>query len=269
MVREMSEFPPSCGIWPFSSRINHCCYSNAYRSFIGHIQITRATCDIPVNTEVTFWYKIPYIEGHNTAEQDLRRWGFECCCTICVADKNTKKTIFTRRKNLLRDLKAVFATLNKPDLAKAKRFLAELEKTHDKPATRVPRLALWKSYLLLVRHHAGEGRSEEVIDSALKLLATLGFVFEGSLVGNADSDHEPFRVTKWGMVFIEVIEVWTLLERACRVSNRNMCGALEAYARLTFKMCKGEDETFVKSLRIQTAHGLVYRYRERVLVMFY
>lgn len=239
------EFPPSCGIWPFTSRANHSCYSNSYRSFIGDMQITRATRDIPANTEVTIWYRVPYAKGCNTAQQDLCGRGFECTCVICVDDKKTTKTKSTSRENLLGDLKASFDAPSGPDLAKAKRTLLVLEKTYKLPATRVPRLALWESYMHLVRLYAARYRREETIYSALKLLECLGF----ELGGSVRSEDGMFRVKKWGLLFDRVIEVWMHLRCACvGFYSPAVCDTLEAYARLTYRVCRGEEETFDENM---------------------
>ncbi|KAK0506844.1 hypothetical protein JMJ35_010733 [Cladonia borealis] len=45
----------TCGIFIKASYINHSCYSNARRSFIGDIQIVRATRNIPAGSEIVFW----------------------------------------------------------------------------------------------------------------------------------------------------------------------------------------------------------------------
>lgn len=49
----------SCGVWPLASYINHSCYSNVRRSFIGDMMIVRATQDLIANTELVFWYTLP------------------------------------------------------------------------------------------------------------------------------------------------------------------------------------------------------------------
>jgi len=42
------------GIWIISSYINHSCISNCRRSFIGDMQIIRATQDLHADTELVF-----------------------------------------------------------------------------------------------------------------------------------------------------------------------------------------------------------------------
>jgi SET domain-containing protein len=44
----------SCGVWPLASYINHSCFSNVRRSFIGDMMIVRATQDLRANTELLF-----------------------------------------------------------------------------------------------------------------------------------------------------------------------------------------------------------------------
>jgi hypothetical protein len=45
----------SCGVSPLASYINHSCYSNVRRSFIGDMMIVRAIQDLFANTELDFW----------------------------------------------------------------------------------------------------------------------------------------------------------------------------------------------------------------------
>ncbi|KAL4758105.1 TPR domain protein [Aspergillus foveolatus] len=98
----------SCGIWPLASYINHSCDSNARRSFIGDMMVVRATRDIPDNTELTFWYESPLIDGPAAKAIDLRHWGFKCSCIICTDIAQTNKNELKRGRTLLGTFKKLF-----------------------------------------------------------------------------------------------------------------------------------------------------------------
>src|SRR5450432_1951153 len=94
----------SCGIWLTASSINHSCLSNVHRSFIGDLQLIHATCDIPADTELAFWYQVPPEESYEEARESLKSWGFACDCAICVDAKNTLEKLLKKRDALCGDL---------------------------------------------------------------------------------------------------------------------------------------------------------------------
>ncbi len=69
----------SGGVWLMASKINHSCISNVRRSFIGDLQIIRATRDIPADTELTFWYTVPTGDYYKM-QKGLESWDFQCKC---------------------------------------------------------------------------------------------------------------------------------------------------------------------------------------------
>lgn len=88
----------SCGVWPMASYINHSCYGNAYRAFIGDMMIVRATRDLPPDTEILFWYDPPTAHGNYDRLRRLKQWSFECDCAICRDDQATSKKTLNSRK---------------------------------------------------------------------------------------------------------------------------------------------------------------------------
>ena len=76
------------GIWLKASYVNHSCYPTVRRSFIGDMIIFRAQANIPANTELKFGY-LSGLEEYDERQEKLRKYGFDCACQICVAEKNT------------------------------------------------------------------------------------------------------------------------------------------------------------------------------------
>lgn len=92
-----SESHHTCGIFIKASYINHSCYSNARRSFIGDMLVVRATRNIPVGSEIFWWYAIPGPnDTYEKTQEKLQNWGFQCTCAICQQSKKTKKNVLSR-----------------------------------------------------------------------------------------------------------------------------------------------------------------------------
>ena len=230
------------GIFIKASHINHSCHNNARRSFIGDMIIVRATKDIPAATEISFWYASP--EPGRTWEktqENLRHWGFQCSCIWCQQDKKTAKKTHTKRMALLEDLKAAFQASGDANLPRAERILAAIEKTYSAPAKDVPRLELPDPYLLLTRLYNSHNRPHSAIQTACKVLTSLGFVIAHH---SPDAPVSSFEILQWGLPQAEVIETWTHLWIACDKLAPHLCGKAEEYARISYRMCVGEDDTF-------------------------
>lgn len=209
------------------------------------MQIVRATRNIPAGEELAFWYQHPENTGYKKRQEKLQHWGFECTCAICADDKKISKQSLKLRDNLIGDLKAAFSAPNGPNIAKAERVLAALEKTYKKPATEVPRLALWGPYFVLLKLHAAKYQPEKVVNSARNFFASLGFLLIDKLVsGAAKPTCRPFQVEQWGLMVDPVIEVWMVLWTAYAIVAPELASMAEACAKTAYKICVGEDSTF-------------------------
>lgn len=67
------------GIFINAAYINHSCYSNARRSFIGDMMLVRASRNLPAGTELFFWYAMPNHKlTYEKTQEKLQNWGFKC-----------------------------------------------------------------------------------------------------------------------------------------------------------------------------------------------
>ncbi|KAL2036470.1 hypothetical protein N7G274_010805 [Stereocaulon virgatum] len=198
-AKSTSESPHhTCRIFIKASHINHSCYSNARRSFIGDMQIVRATRNIPAGSEIVFWYAIPGPNyTYEKTQEKLKNWGFQCTCAICQQSKKIKKNVSSKRLALLEALKAAFGNRTSADLPKAERILNAVEKTYTELATDLPRLALWHPYLLLTRIYCSKNQQDKVIETAWKVLKSLGFKIKRQ---NPLSLQSPFEIEQWGLM---------------------------------------------------------------------
>ncbi|KAK0732248.1 hypothetical protein B0H67DRAFT_597857 [Lasiosphaeris hirsuta] len=222
----------SCGVWPTASYINHSCDSNAHRAFIGDMMMVRATRNLPVDTELTFWYHppstdpVPYLEEQRPL---LRSWGFMCKCAICRDLRDSPTTVF----------RALILPLEGGTVKKA--------------AAVAPRLAVSELQLFLARAYEQRMRPVESARQALASLESVGFVIAGG-----DLTSQPagaavgggagavVKVREWGLMVDHVIDCWMFLRNAYRRAGAapELAAAAEGYAKTSYRVCFGEDETF-------------------------
>ena len=241
----------ACGLYVKASYVNHSCYSNARRSFIGDVLILRATRNIPAGQEITFWYAPPKADHSSDKTQEkLQNWDFQCTCEICSHDRETSNQKKKKRAALLKEWElAAKHVVGETGLANIERLLAAIEQTYTVPAAVVPRLALWDPYLALTRVYISNGGPERTISTAWKVLAALGFVFKR----DSSSIFSPFEVEQWGLMADPLIETWVHLWLSYGLlrPRQPMLGArAEQYAKLTYRICVGEDESFEEKVGV-------------------
>ena len=149
--------------------------------------------------------------------------------------------MLNRRHNLLEDLKVALGSETDADLPKAERMLVAIEKTYSEPANDVPRLALWQPYFLLMRIYSSRNRQDKVIETAWKVLISLGFTAKRQ---NPSSLISPFEVERWGLMEDCLIQTWVHLWTAYAHVALDLCQKAEEYAKITYRICIGEDDTF-------------------------
>lgn len=204
------------------------------------MQMVHAACDMPADTEVTFWYMHP-TGDHKYMEEKCKHWGFQCKCAICEESRNLSKSVARKRKNLMDDLKVVLAAA-KLDASKAERLLLALNQTYKHPTAEVPRFPLREAYFKLAVHYSNKRKAEKSVEMALKSLECLGFV-----INNANLPAQPgtdFVIEKWGIVTDDVVGIWILICMAYVTFAPHMLRKAVECAKLAYKMCVGEDESF-------------------------
>ncbi|KAL2698371.1 hypothetical protein AAEP93_011081 [Penicillium crustosum] len=234
----------SSGVWPMASHINHSCLSNARRSFIGDMMIVRASRDLPPNTEITFWYQSPMLRDPKEFPLNLQHWGFKCDCILCQEARSASSSVLSNRSRISTDLQRLFKT-SRMNLRKIEARISHLAGTYSQPASEVPRLTLDSPYLSLAAIYASSRKHEKSVEFALKTLESLGFVIEG---GNPPHvPNVPLVVKKWGLMSDGVVGCWMILCFAYRELAPTLASQAEGYARVCYKICVGEDETFDKT----------------------
>ncbi|CAP60185.1 uncharacterized protein PODANS_1_5000 [Podospora anserina S mat+] len=173
------------GLWVHASNLNHACVPNTLRSFLGDMLISRATRHIKAGEEIFQQYvpvkSLPDVR--NGVYKD--GWGFECSCTLCVAElKQSSEASREKRKDLLAQVEKI---LNKktpraktiiPDatIRSVDKLMKQLEEAHEPEIYgRLPRLTLIYGSNWLVGAYRGKKNYSKTIRYAVKVLRNFGF----------------------------------------------------------------------------------------------
>ena len=199
----------SCGLYAKASYINHSCFSNTRRSFIGDVLILRATRNIAAGQELFCWYAAPKGDySYNKTQEKLQNWGFRCSCEICNNDQETSNKKKKKRAALLEEFDIVGKNImDEAGLVNIERLLDAIEQTYTMPAAIVPRLTLWGRYLALTSVYASIKAPTKTIMTAWKVLTALGFVVKRDV----SSVTSLFEVEQWGVMVDPLIETWVFV----------------------------------------------------------
>lgn len=235
----------SCGIWTHASYINHSCTSSARRAFIGDMMIVRASRDMEAGTEITFWYKSPdALKSAKDLDEAHKHWDFVCGCAMCLDTRATSAAVLRKRQKLTDDVMRAFhfdtPTAPKAELERIERLIDSLSQTYTQPAKDVPRLPLWDLQLTMTRIYASQNKVGKTMEFAVKVLTSLGFVIVG-----ADSSQTLFTIVRWGMLANNLVETFLHIRTAfTAMKARKDSARAEEYAKTTFKILVGEDDSF-------------------------
>ncbi|KAK4042680.1 SET domain-containing protein [Parachaetomium inaequale] len=249
----------SCGLWPTASLINHSCAgTNARRAFVGDLLVARATRDLAPHTELTWWYQPPGPDNYAQRREKLQRnWGFVCDCAMCEDEQGTSKASLDKRRGLAAGLGAYLSSLGQGPhqkggggesgdavAARIEAVLGAMAATYSRPASEVPRLAVWEAMqgalmtaLGMRAGHRQEVQPRRVVKLLLAALGSLGYVIEGGVSGT-------MVVRQWGLLVDGVMGCWMLLRDAYCLAAPELVVPAEGYARTAYRMVFGEDETF-------------------------
>uniref|UniRef100_A0A0C4E007 SET domain-containing protein n=2 Tax=Magnaporthiopsis poae (strain ATCC 64411 / 73-15) TaxID=644358 RepID=A0A0C4E007_MAGP6 len=114
----------TCGFWIHASYINHSCIESCSRSYIGDVQIIRASRDLEPGTELVFRYSTTtdHTDTYAETQAKLRHWGFECGCAMCIDKKSSpsSSSLTGPKAATLRSLRERLAKrLSSPGLSEA------------------------------------------------------------------------------------------------------------------------------------------------------
>ncbi|KAM3510550.1 hypothetical protein MY11210_005803 [Beauveria gryllotalpidicola] len=241
------------GIWIKASYVNHSCVGNCRRSFIGDMQIVRATADMEPGTELVFSYRQPQnLETYDDVQRSLENWSFTCDCALCRAKHATPAAQLSRRKLLLKRLRDILSIRGVTPLAEGVKLLNKVKDTYTASySTELPRLELPSLCFSMASEYYQRGDLGRSVDLLLQGLSALGYDIKAvwPTIDSADSvaPIAQFEIKRWGMA--DSMVPWALVN--LHAVSKSMAPSLSRrilrYAQTAYSMVVGEMETFWQS----------------------
>ncbi|PUU76843.1 hypothetical protein B9Z19DRAFT_1194466 [Tuber borchii] len=185
MVTEMSPSGTTggSGIWIMPSYINHSCWPNSIRSFLGNLLIVRAARDIPAGEEIT----MTYIDNESGVQERQKAsysgWDFSCECTLCEIEAAESQEVQSKRQSLVEKALKFKVYLNQSvqktnsRIAPMITLIKGIEATYSKPEFIHPRVRLLSPTNILQTFLVRAQRPPDVFLLARQALNGLGFKF--------------------------------------------------------------------------------------------
>ncbi|PFH59061.1 hypothetical protein XA68_12879 [Ophiocordyceps unilateralis] len=243
------------GIWLLASHINHSCVANCRRSFIGDMQIVRATKDLPAGSELVFFYHppLPY-QSYKEAQAKLSPWGFTCDCELCQIGKATTGAALKRRKDLRSDLsKAMDHSVGAANAAGAKQVLKKMAKTYPAAGGSSVRLELWDPYFALGGALVSAGKPVAGVEMLVRGFEALGFDITAR--APVSGKGTKLEVRRWGQACEWTPFAFFKLCKAFEVLAPELCAVAKTYFETAYIMVVGEGSTakgFFKTINEET-----------------
>ncbi|OAA78828.1 TPR domain protein [Akanthomyces lecanii RCEF 1005] len=236
------EIPAGNSVWLKASSMNHACYPNCSRVFIGDMVIVRAARDLAAGTELSVAYSPPVML--ETASQvkymTMAAWEFTCTCHLCEARQHAADQAADGQRTIIKDSTEAISHSTPPANSEhGMRLYSDIVAKY--PSYAGPNLAPCIKAWPLVWFHELSLRTlnkgpEAVIDGIAGGLRVAGFVVSYS--------RDKFEIEKWGMLQSRLPEILARLYQAYRRVKLHVCPAIKKYARTAFFVMTGEDETF-------------------------
>ncbi|CVK95526.1 related to TPR domain protein [Fusarium mangiferae] len=229
------------GIWLLASRVNHSCISNCRRSFIGDMQIIRATQDMSAGTELLLSYRAPCsFESYEEVQHHLSRWGFKCACDLCKSRSKEDKNVLEKRSNIYGEALDLLKTeVLQFNFDIARTLLKKLENTYKGKSTNKVRLELSELCFGMCDRYTESVMPVDFVKTTVKSLESLGFVIVAYIPGQKPDDIR-FQVKKWGMSTNYVVYLFLNLAELYGQVSRQLSIYVYNYAIISYKMLVGE-----------------------------
>lgn len=235
----------TCGVWLLASRLNHSCTPNCRGSFIGDMQIVRATMDIPAGAELLTWYRDPEpLQSYTDVQGFLKKWGFQCECGLCKDRKATPEKDLARRAALDQRLTDVMkGGLHRACSGETALVITQMEETYPLASETYIRLELAVPYVALGTISLAVGLLEEGVNMTVYGLEALGFVIRVQLFGTKRKKPR-LEVERWGLPTETVYYAFTRLSEFEGLDPR-LRGRAKHYAQIAYSMVVGESEATI------------------------
>lgn len=238
----------TAGIWILASYVNHSCLGNCRRSFIGDMQIVRASVDMEQGTELRFSYHpATELESYDDVQRGLKHWGFSCDCALCQARRATPAEVIRKRKSLYKTLKGVLEAQN-TKLAKASKLLDEIKATYAASyPDELPRLEMYSPCFAMSVEYYRKGNVVKAAEMLLQGLRALSYKIAVVWRHDKAADGEAkaqFEIKRWGMAMDMVPWAFVNLHGIAQSLAPSLCPRILEYAETSYSMIVGERGSF-------------------------
>ncbi|KAL9562488.1 hypothetical protein ACKAV7_013571 [Fusarium commune] len=228
-------------IWLLASRINHSCVSNCRRSFIGDMQIIRATQDMSAGTELLLSYRAPCsFESYEQVQKHLSTWGSKYSCDLCKNRSNEDKAALEKRRKIFHEASDLLKTeVLQFNFVNARILLKQLEKTYNRKSVKKVRLELSELCFGMSDRYTDSEMHTDFVRMILKSFESLGFVIIAYVPGQKPVDFR-FEVKKWGISANYVVYLFLNLAELYGKVSWKLSMHVFNYAKLSYKMLVGK-----------------------------
>ena len=182
--------------------VNHACYRNASRYFMGDFAFLHATRPIRKGEEIFISYTNP-MDPYSHRQRALKGHGFECACTFCIADRDELEKGDKKRF----DLVELFATTINEKIAKgnitvvpqAERTILEIQDLYQASGRRGQCLDLFQPLIAIGSLYEYMGQNTKAAETYAQTLILCGIEDIDEFLADEwasqtlkDATHAPF-----------------------------------------------------------------------------
>ncbi|MBE3046589.1 SET domain-containing protein [Candidatus Bathyarchaeota archaeon] len=240
----------NCGIWLLASYMNHSCAGNSKRSFVGDMQILRATTDIPAGTELLFAYKPPQrLESYADVQKVLNAgWNFTCDCQLCRDKQATSKDALKKRAALVQQAGTILRGPRPINTSKVLAIVQKMEETYPETNGSHVRLELTDPYFAVATQLL-LGKPTEAVKVIVKGLEALGFSITADTAA-AKGLTPQLEVERWGLATRMVPSAFIMLFKAYKTLAPELCSRAKKYAEVAYSIEVGHKDGMAEMLPV-------------------
>ncbi|KAL3426381.1 TPR domain-containing protein [Phlyctema vagabunda] len=227
------------GLWLEASQIKHSCISNANRSFIGDMQIIRASCNMPAGTQLAIWYQTP-TDNYGEMLNGFAKWQLVCRCAYCVDLQTAPQAVIDERHRLIEKLgnMADENPLYPDDIEESVHLIQGTWYIHP---WHVPRPTLVPIFVMLSRKYLDMCIPDRARSMCYRALESLGFAFSVY----QGPPYAIVTINRWGLMTHDALDAFTHLCDIHVFSGApHLAVQARDHAKLAYKIWIGEDATF-------------------------
>lgn len=214
--------------------------ANCTRSYVGDMQLVRATTALRKGTELLSSYVSPFVmQSYEETQTELDRWNFHCTCELCEKVRTTDPDVTRLRQSIYDELQVGLTSRNERILLGK---LKKLEDTYPRSQDDGLRMELSGLYFGLGSLHMALDKPFQAVEFIVKGLTSLGYEVQAGFP-NRYGKKARLEVTRWGIAHETVPFAFSNVFKAYRTIGPAVCPKALEYLRMSYLMIVGEDWT--------------------------